>query len=111
MDNASFQFVAFGLAVALVSNFNRSRRWRSLVLMLASILFVCLLGQSVTAFLPLAAFLLLGYVGLALLQRGVSKSMVGSILAVIFIYMWLKKYTFLPESMFLHRPYLTLGIS
>jgi D-alanyl-lipoteichoic acid acyltransferase DltB (MBOAT superfamily) len=37
--------------------------------------------------------------------------MVWSILAVIFVYIWLKKYTFLPEGMFLHYPYFTLGLS
>jgi hypothetical protein len=32
MDSASFQFVLFGLAAALISNFSRSRVWRSTVL-------------------------------------------------------------------------------
>ena len=37
--------------------------------------------------------------------------MVWSILAVIFVYVWLKKYTFLPEGTFLHYPYFMLGLS
>lgn len=37
--------------------------------------------------------------------------MVWSIIAVIFVYAWLKKYTFLPEGTFLHYPYFTLGLS
>ncbi len=56
-------------------------------------------------------FLLLGYAGLVLLERGWSRAMVWSILAVIFAYVWLKKYTFLPEGIFLHSPYFTLGLS
>ena len=32
MDSASFQFVLFGLAATLVSNFSRRRAWRSTVL-------------------------------------------------------------------------------
>ena len=63
MDTASYQFVAFGLAVALVSNFSRSRVWRSIVLLLASIVFLGLLAHNPIVFLPLAGFLLLGYVG------------------------------------------------
>jgi len=111
MDSASFQFVVFGLAVAAVSNLSRSRAWRSGVLLLASILFVGLLARSPIAFLPLASFLLLGYIGLLLLERGWSRSMVWSILAIVFVYIWLKKYTFLPQDIFIHSPYFTLGLS
>ena len=111
MDNASFQFIAFGLAVALVSNFSRSRIWRSAVLLGASILFLGWLAHNVGVLLPLLGFLLLGYAGLFLLQRGVSVSARWSILAVIFVYIWLKQYTVLPQSIFLRSPYLTLGLS
>ena len=111
METASFQFVAFGVAVALLSNLSRSHVWRSMVLLLASIVFLGLLVQSPVLFLPLAGFLLLGYGGVSLLERGWSKSFVWSLLAVIFAYVWLKKYTFLPQSIFLRFPYFTLGLS
>ncbi len=111
LDNASFLFVAFGLAVALVSNFSRSRIWRSAVLLAASALFLCCLARDPRTLLPLMGFLLLGYTGLFLLQRGVSKSSMWSILAVICVYIWLKQYTFLPQAIFLRSPYLTLGLS
>ncbi len=111
MDNASFQFVAFGLAVALISNFSRSRAWRSIVLMAASIVFLGLLAHNPIVFLPLIGFLLIGYIGLVLLERGWSRSFVISLLAVLLAYVWLKKYTFLPNGIFLHFPYFTLGIS
>ena len=81
------------------------------MLLSASIVFLGLLAQNRVAFLPLAGFLLLGYGGLVLLERGWSMSMVWSILAVLFAYIWLKKYTFLPEGIFLHFPYFTLGLS
>lgn len=111
MDTASFQFVAFGLAVALVSNFSRSHVWRSAVLLLASVVFLGLLAHNPIVFLPLAGFLLLGYAGIYLLERGWSRSFIASLLAVLFVYVWLKKYTFLPEGIFLHSPYFTLGLS
>ena len=111
IDGASFQFVAFGLAAALVSNFSRSPVWRSAVLLLVSLVFLGLLAQTPILFLPLFGFLLLGYAGIILLERGWSKSAVWSILTVVFVFIWLKKYTFLPERIFLHSPYFTLGLS
>ncbi len=111
MDSASFQFILFGLVAAVVSNFSRSRLWRSIVLFVASIVFLGMLGHNPLLFVPLAGVLLLGYGGLALLERGWSRVKVWSILAVILVYIWLKKYTFLPEGIFIHLPYFTLGLS
>jgi D-alanyl-lipoteichoic acid acyltransferase DltB (MBOAT superfamily) len=59
----------------------------------------------------LIGFLLLGYAALGLIERGWYRSAVWGILAVIVVYIWLKKYTFLPEGTFLHFPYFTLGLS
>jgi D-alanyl-lipoteichoic acid acyltransferase DltB (MBOAT superfamily) len=111
MDAASFQFVFFGLVAACVSNLSRSSMWRSLVLMSASIVFLGLLTHNLMFFLPLAGFLLLGYCGLTMLERGWSKYAVWAILVVVLAYIWLKKYTFLPEGTFLSFPYFTLGLS
>ena len=84
MDNASFQFVAFGLAAALLSNLSRSRIWRSIVLLLASIVFLGLLAHNPIVLLPLIGFLLLGYAGIVLLERSWSRSFVASLLSVLF---------------------------
>jgi D-alanyl-lipoteichoic acid acyltransferase DltB (MBOAT superfamily) len=111
MDTASFQFVLFGLVAAVLSNFSRSRIWRSVVLLVASFVFIGLITHDPVTLLPLAGFLLLGYVCLVALERGWSRLMAWSILAVVFAYVWLKKYTFLPEQSFLHFPYFTLGLS
>ena len=111
MDTASFQFVAFGLVVALFSNLSSSRVWRSFVLLLASIIFLGQIAHSLSAVIPLIAFLMVSYAGLVLIERGWARSQVWSILIVIFAYLWLKKYVFLPESIFLKSPYLTLGLS
>ena len=111
MDTASFQFVLYGLATAAILNFSHSRVWRSAVLLLASFVFLGLLMHNPVVFLPLAGFLILGYIGILLIERGWYKSMAGSILAVSFVYIWLKKYTFLPQGIFLHSPYFVLGLS
>lgn len=111
MDSASCLFVAFGLAVALISNVSRSHVWRSVVLMAASLVFLGMLAHNPIAFLPLAGFLLMGYAALVVLQRGWSRSLVWSVLAVILVYIWLKKYVFLPQAIFIHSPYFTVGFS
>ena len=111
MDSASLQFVLFGLITAALSNLSHSRVWRSNVLMLATIIFVAILAKSALVLIPLAAFLFFGYGALALRGRGWPRGATWSIPAVIFGYMWLKKYTFLPERIFLHLSYFTLGLS
>jgi D-alanyl-lipoteichoic acid acyltransferase DltB (MBOAT superfamily) len=111
MDSASFQFIGFGLAVALISNFGRSSIWRSSVLMVASVIFLGLLAHNPVVLIPLIGFLVLGYVALILVERGWSKSAAWGVPVVILVYVWLKKYTFLPQGIFLHAPYFTLGLS
>jgi D-alanyl-lipoteichoic acid acyltransferase DltB (MBOAT superfamily) len=111
MDSASLQFVLFGLITAALSNLSRSRVWRSIVLMLASLIFLAILAKSASVLIPLAAFLLFCYGALAMRQRGWSRGAAWSIPAAILAYVWLKKYTFLPERSFLQVPYFTLGLS
>jgi D-alanyl-lipoteichoic acid acyltransferase DltB (MBOAT superfamily) len=111
MDTASIQFVLFGLTVAVFSNFSRSRVWRSIVLLLASIIFLALLAHTPIVLVPLATFLLLGYAGIVLLERGWCRFFVASLVAILLLYIWMKKYTLFPEGMLLHSPYFTLGLS
>lgn len=111
MESASFQFIFFGLAAGIVSNFSRSSIWRSVVLMVASLAFLGLLVQAPITLLPLAGFLLLGYAALQLLERGWTKALPWCLISVILVYIWLKKYTMLPDAIFLRSPYFTLGLS
>ncbi len=111
MDTASIQFVLYGLAAALLSNMSRSRVWRSIVLSTASVAFLALLDRNPVHFIPLVSFLLVGYAGIFLVQRRLLKGLTLSVLVVIFAYIWLKKYTVLPDAMFLHSFYFTIGLS
>ena len=111
MDTASIQFVLFGLGVALISNLSRAQRWRSYVLLLASFVFLGLLAHNPVVFVPVAGFLVVGYLGILLLRRGWLKGPFWTLAVVILTYVWLKKYTFLPQDTFLHFPYSALGLS
>jgi alginate O-acetyltransferase complex protein AlgI len=108
---ASIQFVAFGLAAAVLVNLHRSAAWRFTTLLSTSILFVALLGGNLKSLLPLAGFLALGYTGLWLIRRKVHRALLASVIVVIFAYMWLKKYPVVPEGSFLPFAYLTAGLS
>jgi D-alanyl-lipoteichoic acid acyltransferase DltB (MBOAT superfamily) len=79
--------------------------------MAASILFLALLTNNPVTLLPLAAFLLLGYASLVLVNRSRSGLQAWVLVAIVFAYVWLKRYSFLPEAMFINGPYLTLGLS
>ena len=111
MDSASLQFVAFGLTAALVSSLSRSPAWRSIVLLFASISFLLLLAPDPFLLLPLAGFLLAGYSSLLMLEHGLCGSYPLSLIGLLFIYVWLKQYSFLPAKIFLQSPYSTLGLS
>jgi D-alanyl-lipoteichoic acid acyltransferase DltB (MBOAT superfamily) len=79
--------------------------------MTASLVFLGLLDRHPIAFVPFAGFLILGYAGLYLVRESRSKSLVWILCAVIFAYVWLKKYTVLPEGIFIGFPYFTVGLS
>ena len=111
MGSASIEFIAFGLAIALLSNLRPSRAWRSFILFLASILLLWILSPGIVALLPLIGFLALGYISVTLIRSGWKKLIPFAIVAVIFAFIWLKKYAFLPAGIFLNFPYFTIGLS
>jgi alginate O-acetyltransferase complex protein AlgI len=111
MDSASFQFVAFGLIAAGLSNCSPSRLWRSTVLLAVSITFIILLAGSVWTLVPLVAFLCLGYSSITLKERGWLWTVPWCTVTLVLVYIWLKKYTFIPHRLFLSSPYFTLGLS
>jgi D-alanyl-lipoteichoic acid acyltransferase DltB (MBOAT superfamily) len=97
--------------VALLSNLRQSNTWRTAVLAIASVVFLCLLARSASELLPLAGFLLLAYTAVHLLQRGYTRIRAWSVVLIVLAYVCLKKYTFLPSAMFLQQPYFVLGLS
>jgi len=111
LATASLRFLAYALAVAVVFNFRLSVGWRQIVLLAASIGFLGFFSYRPADFVPLAAFLLFGFVSLRLMQAGASGLFVPLMIVGIIAFAWLKKYAFIPPSLFLHYPYVTLGLS
>ena len=111
MGTASFQFLAFAAIAAIVYNLFAALAWRRAALLVTSLFFLGTFYAGPRSFLPLLGFLLLGYAGLRVTQRRAHYSFLPLVIAIIAVYVWLKKYSFLPEIAFLRFPYVTIGLS
>jgi alginate O-acetyltransferase complex protein AlgI len=111
VGSASPQFLAYAFAVILVFNISRSVAWRQFALLAASVGFLGFFSLQPLAFLPLAAFLAYGFASMRLMQAKKANLYAPLLLLGIAAFMWLKKYSFIPAVLFLHHPYLTLGLS
>jgi alginate O-acetyltransferase complex protein AlgI len=112
MNFVSPTFVGFILVVTLASRLSDLRWWRSAVLLVASGIFVASQVEHAVQLLPLAAFLLLGYAWIeALRQTRSSRALYGGLVAVVVIFIVLKKFSFLPDAFTLPFLYLIAGLS
>jgi alginate O-acetyltransferase complex protein AlgI len=112
MASTSFQFFIFAFAVVLAYNLHRSLVWRQSVLLAANLLFLASfsLGRW-SSFLPLAAFVGLGFAGLEWIRSNPKRAFLPLLIGTLAIFVWLKKYAFVSGSLFLASPYVTVGIS
>jgi alginate O-acetyltransferase complex protein AlgI len=112
MNVASLPFIGFGVLAACAYNLFRPLWWRQWILFIANVLFLATFARSLAAFVPFAAFLLLGYLGVRAMRKPETRWVfVASLIAVILAFVWLKKYTFLPSGSFLRFSYVTIGMS
>lgn len=115
MNVPSFEFLAFAAIAALVFNLFRYAGWRQAVLLVTNLIFFASLVHGVVACLPFLLFLAVGYGLMRLAQRtaeGDGRVLFGaSVVALILLFAWLKKYGFFPAQVFLDFPYATIGLS
>jgi D-alanyl-lipoteichoic acid acyltransferase DltB (MBOAT superfamily) len=112
MDVTSFQFLGFALAAGLLYNLWKPLGWRQAILLLANLAFLATMSSDWKGYIPLAAFLALGYAGVRLMQgRGRRFLFLPITVLVILIYVWLKRYAFIPSRYFLPFPYVAIGLS
>lgn len=111
MGNPTLQFLAFSLITVLVYQLFRLVLWRQIVLLAASCYLLSSFSHNPLAFLPFVAFLILGYASLRLAHPARTWPFRLALMAIVFCFIWLKKYTFLPKEMLLSFPYLTVGLS
>ncbi len=112
MTIASLQFLAFAAIVAVLYNVGRGMWWRQLVLLVANLSFLATFSLGAASYLPLVGFLVAGFAAVRVLQAGRAGQVFWLLLvAVVGVFFWLKKYTFLPSSLFIATPYVTIGLS
>jgi alginate O-acetyltransferase complex protein AlgI len=111
MGSTSFQFLGFAFAVVLAYNLIRSAAWRQTVLLAANLIFLASFSQGRWSYLPLAGFVILAYASLLLIRAFPKYAFPPILLGTIAIFVWLKKYAFVPGAWFLEFSYVTVGLS
>ncbi len=108
----SLAFLGFAVLAALVFNISTQVYWRQAVLLVINFLFLASFSHDAAAFIPFAAFLGCGFLALRTTRsRTAARLFVAMLISVIVIFLWLKRYSFIPHATFLPFPYLTIGLS
>jgi alginate O-acetyltransferase complex protein AlgI len=107
----SWQFLVFALAGAAAFNISSSHQWRSAVWLVLNLAFFWSFAGAVRPLLPFAGFLALGYITMEATRVGRGWMAPASIILVLAIFIWLKRYAFIPQALLLAPGYMTIGIS
>ena len=112
MNAPSFEFLGFALAGAVIFNLSSATAWRRWVVLLLNLGFIAFFIPSVTAALPYAAFLGIGYVAVvALRQRPSTGLFLLFLVLLLFSFFDLKRYSFIPGAVTLPFVYSIIGLS
>jgi alginate O-acetyltransferase complex protein AlgI len=115
MNVPSFEFLGFAAIAAVAFNLFRVAAWRQVVLLAANIIFFASQMQSIVSCVPFLLFLVFGFVLMRLAQKTAGDNnrllFVTSLVALVLVFAWLKKYGFFPSQAFLSFPYATIGLS
>ncbi|HZE92723.1 MAG TPA: MBOAT family O-acyltransferase, partial [Rhizobacter sp.] len=112
MAFTSLTFMAFITAVVLLTAAMPTPAGRSLVLLVANLIFILSHVDKLGQLLPLGAFLLMGYLVIEGVRRiRSSTSLCLGLAGVIATFIVLKKFSFLSPSLILPFPYLIVGLS
>ena len=110
MSGPTFEFVAFGLAVALLAALSRSHAWRQGVQLVASLAFLATFTHDIAGVWPLGGFLLAGWLAVAVTAR--RAGLRGpAIVVLLVLFVWLKRYAFVPAATWISGAYITVGLS
>ncbi|HEX8594782.1 MAG TPA: MBOAT family O-acyltransferase [Pseudomonas sp.] len=115
MNVPSFEFLGFAAIAAVAFNLFQIAAWRQAVLLVANITFFATQMQGVVSCVPFLLFLVFGYVLMRFAQKTAADNnrllFTTSLVAIVLVFAWLKKYGFFPSQVFLSFPYATIGLS
>jgi alginate O-acetyltransferase complex protein AlgI len=112
MEFTSAQFLLFATTTVLVYRVNERRSYRISALSIANAVFIGSYLSDLREAAPLAAYLVLAYLGIELVRRVRSRLILAITLCLtISLFIFLKQYSFLPDIFSLPSSYLTLGLS
>jgi D-alanyl-lipoteichoic acid acyltransferase DltB (MBOAT superfamily) len=108
----SYEFLAFAGIVAVLINLSAKTGWRRAILLVANLGFVATFTHDPKQLAPFASLLVLGFGCMKLMERYKSRAIfVAFVIAVLFVFCWLKRYAFVPSDLFLPFPYFAVGMS
>ncbi len=112
MSLFSIIFVGFSLLFAVVIRLRSDRTWRRSVFLAANIAFLASFMSSATAALPLAGFILLGYLATLCVARFPSRKLVWVLTAgLVLLFAWLRAYSLISFLPSLPAALVTVGLS
>ena len=108
----SLPFLAFAAIAALLFNLAAARGWQRVVLLATNLAFFASFSSSPLAFIPFTGFLAIGYVAQRVVRDGATQRIFPVLLAIIIAgFFWLKRYSFVPDTVYLPFPYVLVGLS
>ncbi len=111
MTVPSWQFLVFVLLGAAAFNAISVTWWREGVWLVLNLAFIWTLSHRILPLLPLAGFLVLGYLGAAAARSGRRWTAPAAIVLVLAVFVWLKRYTFIPHPLLLPPGAMMIGLS
>ena len=107
----SFTFLLLVVAGALAFNLSRGWRWRSFILLAINLYFIHTFATGLWSYVPFAGFLTLGYLGIIARRWSLKFSVWLLPTLVLVVFVWLKRYQFVPHALWISSTYLTIGLS
>ena len=111
MSVPGFTFITFALIAAILFNATRNLSIRQGILLIANVGLLASFANHWTQLLPYAGFLALGVIGAHLRRRKVRFAAWALPALVLLVFVWLKRYLFIPKVLQLHPGYLLVGLS
>jgi alginate O-acetyltransferase complex protein AlgI len=111
MTVPSWQFLVFALLGAAAFNALAAKWWRESVWLVLNLAFVWSFAGSPWPLLPFAGFLALGYLGIKAAGSGRHWIAPVAVCLVLAVFIWLKRYSFIPPALLLPTGFMTVGLS